>query len=67
MSFELITLFAALVPAASNPRKSDVAIYKDPERTQLYVRIPWWHSKKPKKHAEKITLNCFQWKLQWVA
>lgn len=43
----------------------DVVIYKDRECTRRYATFRW-DSNKPDKRNKYITLNCYQWRLEWV-
>lgn len=64
---ELLTLYARLEPALEKQGYFDAAIYKDPERTQLYVRIQWWHeTRRAIARRKRITLNCYHWNLEWT-
>ena len=53
------------VYAVKNADKS-VSIYKDYDLTQLWVTFDKHHSKKPRKSSRKVTINCFNWSLEWV-
>lgn len=64
--FSLITLFAREVPTQNENGRKDVEIFKDQGCTDLYVRIPWWHSSRPTKRSSRITLNCYKWNLTWA-
>lgn len=53
------------VYAVKNADKS-VSIYKDNDLAQLWVTYDKYHSKKPRKNSKKVTINCFNWALEWV-
>jgi len=47
--------------------KFDVAAYADPECTKLKARYPWHHEDKPTRRNKYVTLNCYKWRVVWVA
>ena len=64
----LITLFAKKSPSTEvgAGNRNDTLIFKDKECTQLFARWPWHQSGCPRKNSTRVTLNCFQWNLEWV-
>lgn len=44
-----------------------VQIWRDAERTRPFCRFSRHnHAKMPDRRNKRITLNCFQWKLEWI-
>lgn len=46
--------------------KKDVVFYKDAACTQLFARKPWHQSGQPRRTSRFVTLNCYNWALNWV-
>jgi len=51
---------------APGEKKFDVQVYDDPEATKKYGRFMWDQSSKPKKSQKKVTMNGYNWQLQWL-
>lgn len=72
--FELLTVYLTKVTStddvlkkyAPGAHKTDVLVYRDPEKTKLMARFPWDHSKKPHKGTKRVTLNCYLWNAVWL-
>ena len=45
----------------------DVQIYRDPEATLPFARFPWHFSNCPDRRYKEVTLNCYRWRLCWLA
>ncbi len=46
--------------------KLDVAIYRDEAMTLPFARFCWDRSNKPKLNQKRVTLNCYEWAIQWM-
>jgi hypothetical protein len=70
---KLLTLFAREEPTtdstlkqyAPNAKRLDTVLYKDPDCSTPYARIPWHHSNRPVRR-KSVILNCFKWKVEWL-
>lgn len=67
----LITLYAKKVPtidpvchALGLRRMKDVALFKDRDCTELVARY-YPDRSRPTRATKKITLNCWQWRIEW--
>lgn len=76
----LLTVYARREPSCLRPhlhipmtaqelrRHHDVVIYRDggPAPKRPMGVWPWHSSRKPRRNAARVVLNCFFWKLQWL-
>jgi hypothetical protein len=53
-------------PSALN-RWRDVQVYHDREATRPFGRFPCHYSNKPRRGQRHVTLNCFRYRLEWLA
>ena len=72
----MITVFARKEPTQDSVAKSycsvkelsklsDVVFYRDDGLTKPFAR--WmWSNKPPRRGTKKVTLNCWNWHVQWV-
>jgi hypothetical protein len=44
----------------------DVALYRDAECTVKAGRFNWFASNRPRHNSTRVTLNCYQFNLEWV-
>lgn len=47
-------------------QKKDTVFYRDEACTDVMARKPWHQSGHPRKNSKVVTLNCWNWQLQWV-
>lgn len=71
----LITVFArrerttdtTTLQLSPQSAKQDVVIYRDRECRQPMGRFPWHLSCRPTRSNQRVVLNCWTWKLEWLA
>lgn len=71
---DLITLFARKEPtvdpvsiAHGLAHKQDTVLYQDRECTRRYAIWNWAYSNCPRRKQRTVMLNCYRWKLEWIA
>ena len=47
--------------------KRDAVFYRDPACTLVAARWPWHYASCPRFGQRRVRLNCYQWKVQWIA
>lgn len=69
----LITLYARKEPttdqvalAHGQVHRTDTVLYEDEACQKPKARFTWFGSTSPRRGQKRVTLNCWQWKLQWV-
>lgn len=69
----MLTLYARKEPTQDSVAKAlglkgkqDTVFYRDRACTQVMARKPWHQSGQPRRNSKRVTLNCYNWNLEWV-
>lgn len=53
------------VAPGSTAKMTDVVIYRDSNCTNVFCRFGPHQSGRPRRNTKTVTLNCWNWALQW--
>jgi hypothetical protein len=65
---KLLTLYLEKVPTTDKVcgKTFNVIAWEDKEKTKKKCVWPWYQKSRPDKRNKTVTVNCYQWNIEWI-